>query len=271
MSIYQPELARVTRAFSPTGFDRLLEIKLPGGRALGHQPGQFVELSSLGIGEAPISLCSAPSASSFEVCIRDMGGVTSHFQQLETGDSVGVRGPYGKGFPLEAMAGKNCLIVAGGIGLAPLRSLLQSIVAARDRYGRLIVMYGAREPGELLFTEDLASWAEDPRNEVLVTVDRATGGWSGHVGVVTTLFSEVELGPPRALATAVVGPPVMYRFVLAELASRFVPDDQIFISLERRMRCGVGKCGHCKVDGKEVCIHGPVFTGAEVKGFHETL
>jgi sulfhydrogenase subunit gamma (sulfur reductase) len=270
MSIYQPELARITRASSPTGFDRLLEIELPDGRSLGHRAGQFVELSSFGIGEAPISLCSAPIASGrFELCIRDMGGVTSHLQRLGAGDTVGVRGPYGNGFPLEAMAGKDCLIVAGGIGLAPLRSLVQSLLVARSRYGRLVVMYGAREPGELLFGDDLAAWAEHA--EVMVTVDRPVEGWTGHVGVVTTLFSEVKLGPPRALVAAVVGPPVMYRFVLAELAAHYVPDDQIFISLERRMRCGVGKCGHCKVDGREVCIHGPVFSGAEVKGFHETL
>ena len=272
MSIYEPELARITRAHSPTTFDRCFEIALPGGRTLGHRPGQFVEVSSLGLGEAPISICSAPDRSGrFELCIRDMGGLTSHLQRLGEGDELGVRGPYGNGFPVEATIGKDCLIVAGGIGLAPLRSLIQTLLADRDRFGRLIVMYGAREPNELLFTADLAAWAADPRNEILVTVDRTAEGWTGHVGVVTTLFHEVALGPPQTLLAAVVGPPVMYRFVLAELAAHYVPDDHIFISLERRMKCGVGKCGHCQIDNRVVCVDGPVFTGTEVKGFHETL
>ncbi len=271
-SLYRPLPARITRAAHPTGFDLLLELELLHGQELEHQPGQFVEISCLGLGEAPISLCSSPTRHGrFELCIRDMGGLTSRLQSLREGEIVGVRGPYGKGFPLEAMEGKDCLLVAGGIGLAPLRSLVQAIVDDRDQYGRLMLLYGARLPSELLFGEDLAAWATDPRNQVLVTVDRPEEGWEGNVGVVTTLFSQIRLGAPEETVAAVVGPPVMYRFVLAELAAQVVPEEQIFVSLERRMKCGVGKCGHCQIDNVVVCVDGPVFTGREVLGFHETL
>jgi len=271
-SLYRPGPARITRASSPTSFDRLLELELPGGQDLGHQPGQFVEISCLGAGEAPISVCSSPARRGrFELCIRDMGGLTSRLQLLDGGDVVGIRGPYGNGFPREAFAGNDGLIVAGGIGLAPLRSLIEAVVDDRERYGRLTVLYGAREPSELLFTDDLARWAEDPRNEILVTVDRPDHAWKGNVGVVTTLFPQVKLGPPDRLMAAVVGPPVMYRFVLAELQQASVPEGHIFVSLERRMKCGVGKCGHCQIDNCVVCVDGPVFTGTQVLAFHETL
>jgi sulfhydrogenase subunit gamma (sulfur reductase) len=271
-SIFLPEMARVVRASDPTPTDRFLEIGFENGRALDHRPGQFVEASLLGLGEAPISVCSPPAQrGSFELCIRDMGGLTARLQEVQEGDIVGIRGPYGNGFPMAMMMGRDCLVVAGGIGLAPLRSVISEIAAHREDYGRLILLYGARAPEELLFRDDLARWAEDERNEVLVTVDRAEDGWTGHVGVVTTLFPQIHIDPHNTTVTAVVGPPVMYRFVMAELRGMRLPLDRVFISLERRMKCGVGKCGNCQIDQAQVCVEGPVFTGAQIETFHETL
>ena len=268
--LYVPELASVTKTVSPTDRDRLLRIELPGKRPLGHRPGQFVQVSLMGMGEAPISVCSSPvDEDGFELCIRDMGGLTAGLQRVEAGDLVGIRGPYGNGFPLECMEQMDCLIVAGGIGLAPLRSLIHTILAERARYGRLLLLYGARRQNEILFADEIAAWSEVPRNEILVTVDEPEPGWTGHVGVVTTLFPEIEVDPAKTVVVAMVGPPVMYRFVLAELGALRIPEDQIYFSLERRMKCGVGKCGNCQINHQLVCQDGPVFSATELRSLRE--
>lgn len=267
-----PEMATIGRAENLTAQDRLFEIELPGGKDLGHKPGQFVEVSIYGFGEAPISVSSSPARrGSFELCVRELGGLTGKLHTLGAGDPVGIRGPYGNGFPMENFEGADCLIVAGGIGMAPLRSVVQTILADRDRYGRLILLYGNRTPDDILFADELKAWGEDDRNQILVTIDRPAEGWEGHVGVVTTLFEQITLDSSRRVVAAVVGPPVMYRFVYVELAMMRIPEDHIYFSLERRMKCGVGKCGHCQVEGKYVCIDGPVFTGEALREFHESI
>jgi NAD(P)H-flavin reductase len=164
----------------------------------------------------------------------------------------------------------DCLIVAGGIGMAPVRSVIQSILADRQRYGRLILLYGSKTPGEILFTDEIESWKAGERNEILLAVDREAPGWTGHVGVVTTLFPKIKVNP-KSVAASLCGPPVMYRFVLAELNALRVPASQIFLSLERRMKCGMGKCGHCQIDNRCVCIDGPVFTAEEARQMHESI
>ena len=268
--LYVPELASVTKSLRPTDRDRLLRIELPQKRSLGHRPGQFVQVGIMGTGEAPISVCSSPvDEDGFELCIRDMGGLTAAMQRLEAGDLVGIRGPFGNGFPIECMEQMDCLIVAGGIGLAPLRSLIHTILAERKRYGRLLLLYGARRPNEILFADEIAAWSEIPRNEILVTVDEPEPGWTGHAGVVTTLFPKIEVDPAKTVVVAMVGPPVMYRFVLAELGALHIPEDQIYFSLERRMKCGVGKCGNCQINHKLVCQDGPVFSATELKSLRE--
>jgi sulfhydrogenase subunit gamma (sulfur reductase) len=269
--LYAPEPARITRVERLTELERLFEVELPGGRELGHQPGQFVQVSVFGFGEAPISLSSSPAQRGrFELCVRNMGGLTGALHRLEAGDTIGVRGPFGNGFPMSCMEKMDCLIVAGGIGMAPVRSVIQSIVAERKRYGRLIVLYGSRTPDEILFRDDIESWQRDKGNEILLTVDREAPGWEGHVGVVTTLFRKIEVNP-KSVVAALCGPPVMYRFVLAELTALQVPDKQVFLSLERRMKCGMGKCGHCQIDNRCVCIDGPVFSAEEARGMHESI
>ncbi len=267
-----PQIARVVRAEDLTWQDRLIEIALPQGRELGHRPGQFVQVSALGYGEAPISVSSGPeNKESFDLCVRRIGNVTTALHALQPGDPVGIRGPFGNGFPMDHLVGRDCLVVAGGIGLAPLRSVIHSILADRDRYGRLIVLHGARRMEDILFADEIAAWQRDPRNEVLLTVDEPTTEWSGHVGVITTLFPKIEVDPANLVVVAMVGPPVMYRFVILELRRLGVGNDQMFMSLERRMKCGVGKCGHCQIDGRCVCVDGPVFSGSEIMAMHEAI
>ena len=270
--LFVPEMAKITRAEDLTEQDRIFEIELPGGKDLGHKPGQFVEVSIFGFGEAPISISSSPAKKgSFELCVRKLGGLTGKMHTLGAGDAVGIRGPLGNGFAMEEFQGADCLIVSGGIGMAPLRSVVDSIMAEREKYGRMTLLYGNRSPADILFTEELEAWGKGENNEVLVTIDRPAEGWEGNVGVVTTLFERIELDPSRRTVAVVVGPPVMYRFVYAELAALHIPDDHIYFSLERRMKCGVGKCGNCQIEGKYVCIDGPVFTGAELRSFHESI
>jgi len=270
--LFVPEIAKITRAENLTEQDRLFEIELPGGKDLGHEAGQFVEVSIFGFGEAPISISSSPAKTgSFELCVRKLGGLTSKLHTMGAGDELGIRGPLGNGFPMADFEGADCLLVAGGIGMAPLRSVVNTILAERDKYGRMILLYGNRSPDDILFTNELDEWAKGEGNEVLVTIDRPADGWDGNVGVVTTLFNDIELDPSRRIVAAVVGPPVMYRFVYAELQALQIPDNHIYFSLERRMKCGVGKCGNCQIEGKYVCIDGPVFTGDELRSFHESI
>lgn len=226
-----------------------------------HRPGQFVELSVIGTGEAPISICSSPTRRGIlELCVRRAGRVTGALFRHPAGALVGIRGPYGNGFPVEDMEGQDLLIVAGGLGMAPLRSLLWYALDRRQRFGKVTLMYGARTPADMLFREELVSLAGMDSVNTLLTVDRdPTGTWSHHVGLLPALFREVHLDPARTYA-AVVGPPVVYKFVLRELLALNFPKDRILMSLERRMKCGIGKCGHCTVGYKYTCIHGPVFT-----------
>ncbi len=270
--LFVPEVATITRAENLTEQDRMFEIELPGGKDLGHKPGQFVEVSILGFGEAPISVTSSPAKKgSFELCVRRLGALTGKMHTLGAGDAVGIRGPLGNGFPMEDFQGADCLIVAGGIGMAPLRSLVTTILAERERYGRMMLLYGNRTPSDILFREELEEWGRAEGGQVLVTIDTPAEGWEGNVGVVTTLFEQIELDRSRRMVAAVVGPPVMYRFVYAELTALHIPDDHIYFSLERRMKCGLGKCGNCQIEGKYVCIDGPVFTGEELGRFHESI
>jgi sulfhydrogenase subunit gamma (sulfur reductase) len=270
--LYVPEIATIIRARNLTEHDRIFVIELAERRDLGHRPGQFVQVSIFGFGEAPISVCSPPEKQgAFDLCVQRIGGLTTALNRLGPGDRVGIRGPFGKGFPMEFMRHMDCLIIAGGIGLAPLRSVIDTIFLNRDQYRRLIVLYGTRRPEDILFPDELQAWQTEPGNEILVTVDEPGDGWDGHVGVVTTLFDRVKIDPARTVVAALVGPPVMYRFVLAELLALGIPEDQIFFSLERRMKCGMGKCGNCQIEHRYVCIDGPVFSGAELRDLHESI
>ncbi len=272
-NIYLPERAELVRVEKLTETERLFEVKLPGGRDLGHQPGQFVQVSLYGIGEAPISICSSPLArGTFEMVVRNVGNVTAALHRLKAGDSVGIRGPFGKGFPLEDLWGKDVLFVGGGIGLPPLRSLINTLLDKqyRGRIKRLIILYGTRSPAEFLFTEERKEWERRKDVEYQVTIDRPAPGWTGHVGVITTLLPDLPLDFANTMAI-VCGPPVMFKFAILALHSKGLRDEQILLSLERRMKCGVGKCGHCQINNVYVCQDGPVFSYAKIRDLKEAI
>jgi len=271
-SIYLPTQSRILEVQPLTKLEKLFTIELPGGIALGHKPGQFVEVSLLGVGEAPISISSSPSRSngSFELCIRRAGDLTSVIHRMTSGETIGIRGPFGRGFPFERFRGKDMLFAPGGLGLAPLRSLINQVIDERGNFGRVIILYGARHPSELLFTDELAEWQARDDIELHLTVDRADDNWKGNVGVITTLFPKVDIHPRNTVAVT-IGPPVMYRFVLMELLGKGIPEGNIWLSLERRMKCGVGKCGHCQINHLYTCQSGPSFSYAEIKHLAEAL
>jgi NAD(P)H-flavin reductase len=186
--------------------------------------------------------------------------VTDALYRLGTNDVVGLRGPYGNGFPVEEIEGNNVVLVAGGLGMAPLRSLLWYALDNRDRFGDVVLMYGAKTPTDMLFREELVSLVERTDLQCLLTVDAdPTGAWKNHIGLLPTMFDKTEIDPATTFA-AVCGPPIVYRFVLERLLALGFAKDRILMSLERRMKCGVGKCGHCSVGYKYTCVHGPIFT-----------
>ena len=270
-SLYQPTLAEIVKIEQLTEREKLFTLYLKDGHDLGHKAGQFVEVSVFGIGEAPISVTSSPTRNgTFELCVREVGDVTRALHRMEPGSTVGIRGPFGNGFPMEKMRGKDLLFAPGGIGLFPLRSVIQQVLDERESFGRVIILYGARNPSELLFKDELAQWEARDDVEFHVTVDRGDESWTGNVGVITTLFPKVTINPRNTVALT-VGPPVMYRFVLMELLSKGIQDGNILLSLERRMKCCLGKCGHCQINNVYVCQKGPVFSYAQLKDLPEAI
>lgn len=270
--VFVPEMARITAIRQMTALEKLFTIELPNGFSLNHRPGQFVEVSCFGIGEAPISISSSPSRSNgfFEICVRKVGDVTAALHRLKVGDYIGIRGPFGRGFPIEKFRGKDMLFAPGGLGLAPLRSLINQVLDERALFGRVIILYGARAPSELLFLDELKLWESREDVELHLTVDRGDETWKGHIGVITTLFKDITINPRNTVAVT-CGPPVMYRFVLMELLGKGISEGNIYLSLERRMKCGVGKCGHCQINQIYTCQSGPVFAYREIKGLEEAL
>jgi len=269
--LYAPRPAELVKVDELTPRERVFEFRLKDGKSLGHRPGQFVEVSVAGIGEAPISISSSPTRDGvFQLAIRKIGNVTNALHTLEKGAIVGIRGPFGNGFPLETLEGKDILLVAGGIGLFPLRSLVQYILDRRSSFGRVVMLLGARSPAERLFLGELAAWSKNPEIEFYETVDKGDERWKGREGVITTLIPKVQIDPKKTMAV-VVGPPIMYRFVIVELKKKDLADEHIILSLERRMKCGVGKCWHCQINGVYVCQEGPVFTLAQLRSLREAL
>ncbi|HET7011979.1 MAG TPA: FAD/NAD(P)-binding protein [Anaerolineales bacterium] len=271
-SIYLPIEASIAGVQPIAKLEKLFKIELPNGLSIQHEPGQFVGVSVLGVGEAPISISSSPSRSngSFELCVRKVGSVTAALHNLKPGQTIGIRGPFGHGFPVADFRGKDILFAPGGLGLAPLRSLIQQVLDERHHFGRVILLYGAKNPSELLFTDEIETWRKRGDMEIHLTVDRGDEAWKGNVGVITTLFPKIQVHPRNTIAVT-VGPPVMYRFVLMELLGKGIPEGNIWLSLERRMKCGVGKCGHCQMNHVFTCQDGPAFSYAQIKPLEEAL
>ena len=260
-----PEPARIVRTYPLTEDVKFFQVRIVDmERALSfkYNPGQFAMISVLGAGEAPFSISSTPSRPGLlEFCIRKVGSVTKALFRLKENDLIGVRGPYGNGFPIEKMIGKDILIVVGGLGAAPLRSVLLYCLDNRDHFRRVSMLHGAKRPAEMIFREEFLALKEREDLECHLAVDEDdTGIWTENIGVVTTLFPKLEQIDPANIYALVCGPPVMYKFVIKEFIKLKIPKDQILMTLERRMKCGVGKCGRCNIGSKYVCLDGPVFT-----------
>ncbi len=266
-ALYVPEPAQIIDKEAMTEEETWYHLRLESERSLDHDPGQFVGVSVFGVGEAPISVTSPPSMKDgFELCIRHVGNVTDILRGLDIGDWVGIRGPFGRGFDLEPAKGKDILFVAGGLGLVPLRSVIKTALENRSDFRRVILFYGTRSPDTLLYEDEIAQWDADPDVEFHLTVDMTDDTWKHNVGVVTTLFPRVDFDPKDTVAY-ICGPDIMFRFVVQQTTRLGIPDENTFLSLERRMKCGVGKCGHCQEGSVYVCREGPCFSYAEVKAF----
>jgi NAD(P)H-flavin reductase len=227
-------------------------------------PGQFNMLYVFGVGELPISISGDPERREKLVyTVRSVGQATLALVTRKPGDAVGVRGPFGNQWPMAAARGKDVIIVAGGIGLAPLRPAIYHILRHRGDYGRLIVLYGARSPRDMLYKKEMAAWGYLPDTQVVTTVDYGGVSWRGHVGVVTTLFRYVRLQPTQTVAM-ICGPEIMMRYVVRELGQRGLPPDNVYLSMERNMKCAVGFCGHCQLGPYFVCKDGPVFSYKDI-------
>jgi len=221
-------------------------------------PGQFNMMYVFGVGEVPISISSDPAkAPAIHHTTRVVGVVTKAMRRLKRGDMIGIRGPFGTHWPVEEAVGKDVIIVAGGIGLAPLRPALYWLMAHREKYHKIVLLYGTRSPEDILYRQELERWRGQFDLEIQVTVDRAASSWRGNVGVVTTMIPRAPFDPSNTVAM-VCGPEVMMRFTAMGLQKRGVPEDRIYLSMERNMKCGIGLCGHCQYGPLFTCKDGPV-------------
>ena len=268
--IYLPEMATVNKAELMNETEVYLHLSMDG-QSLQYNPGQFVEVSVAGIGEAPISISSSPTQEGFELVIRRIGNVTNKIHQLQAGDKLGIRGAYGNGcYPVEQVKGKDLVFICGGIGLVPQRSFINYVLDNRGDYGAVTVLSGTKSHTLRLFTDELADWEQRDDINLFETVDESHDDWNGNVGVVTTLIPKIE----SDLNTAkifICGPPIMYKFVLMALKEKNISHDSIYVNLERKMKCGVGKCGHCQMNDKYVCLDGPVFRYCDLGSVPEAI
>ena len=243
-----------------------LTLDLDGiGGGYAFQPGQFNMVYVFGTGEAAVSISSDPARpGTLDHTIHRVGLVTSALAQKKRGDLIGIRGPFGSSWPIEVAKGKDVCIASGGIGLAPLRPVIYSMLKNRSAYGRIIVLYGGRSPLDLLYRVELERWANDFEVEVLVTVDRGDSSWKGHIGVVTSLFQYIKLDARETIAY-VCGPEIMMKYTIDELERRGVPQEQMYVSMERNMKCAIGFCGHCQYGPTFICKEGPVYPVPRVR------
>lgn len=274
IDIYLPQPATLLEKRAMTGHESFFHFAMDAGVELTYQPGQFLEISVPGMGECPISITSSPSnahETTFELVVRAVGNVTHAIHALQPGDKIGVRGPFGTSFPVEdALLGHDLLFICGGIGLVPVRSAINYVLNRRSDYGTVNILLGTRTPEDRLFTDELYAWKL--RDDLILreTVDVADPSWGADVGVITRLIPRVKLTAENT-RVIICGPPIMYRFVLFELNKLGICAEHIYLSLERRMKCGVGKCGHCQINGIYACQSGPVFKYADIAALREAI
>ncbi len=251
-----------------------VEMLNGGGEAFhDYKPGQFAFVSAFGVGEAPFGIANIPNNGdpTLDFAINRLGSVTTDLHELGVGDMVGVRGPMGNGFPMDKFKGKNLVVIGGGIGGAPLRPVIQTVMANRGDYGDFLILWAARNPSLLVFTDEYDQWRATPNTELYLTVDQADSTWKEGVGLITQLLEKVAPSPRNSI-TITCGPPIMIHFVNRVLVEKlnFKPE-QNYVTLEARMHCGIGKCGRCNLGTKLVCVDGPVFTMAEVGALLESF
>jgi NAD(P)H-flavin reductase len=266
-----PEAVKVKKIFWETEDVFTIELVYDSDekREFSYKPGQFNMLYAFGVGESAISISSDSSKkNSLLHTIHKVGYVTNVLSKLKKGDIIGLRGPFGSSWPLEEAKGKDICIIVGGIGLAPLRPSIYHILKHRKQYGKFVLLYGARTPRDILYPVELESWRKKYDIQIEVTVDRADSTWRGHVGVVTTLLNYVELNPEKTMAM-VCGPEIMMKYAVDELIKQGVTENEIFVSLERNMKCALGFCGHCQYGPSFVCKDGPVFSFSKVTDIFE--
>jgi NAD(P)H-flavin reductase len=269
--IYLPQLATVADVSQMNVTEKYLRLSMDDGQ-FDFTPGQFVEVSIAGFGEAPITISSSPTlADSFELVVRKIGRVSGAIHGLKRGDKLGIRGPLGKGiYPVEEAKGKNLVFICGGIGMVPQRSFINYALDNRGDYGDVAILQGTKSYDLRLFTSEIEAWSQRGDVQMLETLDEGDARWKGNVGVVTKLIPKVETDLKSA-TILVCGPPIMYKFVLMALADRDVPRENIFLNLERKMKCGVGKCGHCQINNAYVCMSGPVFRYSDLASLPEAI
>lgn len=260
VDVMEPIPFRVLAKRKELGDTYTLDLQpVSGAKHFAFQPGQFNMLYVFGVGEVPISISGDPAKPEKLVhTVRTVGATSNALVNLKKGDVVGVRGPFGAPWPVEAHEGNDIVIIAGGIGLAPLRPSIYHVLNNRDKYGRLVILYGARSPKDILFLKELQTWRGRLDTYVDVSVDHAGGDWSGNVGPVTRLIPRANFDAHHATAM-VCGPEIMMRFTVPMLLEAGMSKDDIFVSMERNMKCAVGHCGHCQLGGQFVCKDGPVF------------
>ncbi|RJP22612.1 MAG: oxidoreductase [Candidatus Omnitrophota bacterium] len=265
---YEPAIYSIHSISDLTPHEKLFRIEIPDAVDFRHEPGQFVQLSVWGWGEAPISISNSPTRKGYlEFAIRHAGSLTGALHQMRPGSKIGLRGPFGNGFDVNRLRSQNLLLIAGGCGLAPLRSLIQYCEDCRDEFMDIRILYGAKTPHDLLYKSDLAAWMESETFDCRIIVDfvAPNHGYSGKIGLLPELIPPLEVEAENTTAV-LVGPPMMYPFVVEALRKKGLDDERIMVSLERHMKCGIGKCGHCAIDHFSCCIDGPVFLLRDLQG-----
>ncbi|MGE5294878.1 MAG: FAD/NAD(P)-binding protein [Solirubrobacterales bacterium] len=269
--IYLPQLATVADISQMNVTEKYLRLSIDDGM-FDFLPGQFVEVSVAGIGEAPITISSSPTQKDgFELVVRKIGNVSGAVHNLKKGSKIGIRGPLGKGiYPVEEAKGKNLVFICGGLGLVPQRSFINYVLDNRSDYGDVAILQGTKNYDMRLFTSEIDAWSKRGDIQVLETLDEGNPAWGGPVGVVTKLIPKVQTDLKSA-EILVCGPPVMYKFVLMALEEFDVSHKNVYVNLERKMKCGVGKCGHCQINSTYVCMDGPVFRYSDLASLPEAI
>jgi NAD(P)H-flavin reductase len=269
-TVFTPTPAEIVGIIEMTPTEKYFTLKPQEPKLLNFYPGQIIEASLFGYGEIPIGYASSPTRQhTFDIVVRTVGNVSTAINKLQKGDTLYVRGPLGHGFNLDELRGNNILIIAGGLGLCPTRSLTCYILDRRHEFKNFVQFVGTRSPKEILFKDDIQDWRVSPDIELYETVDTPSSDWTGEVGLITNLFKKRQID--RSFKVIVCGPPVMYRSVIAELGKIGIPHAHIYLDLERRMKCAVGKCGHCQINDVYVCVDGPVFTYEQLKDLEEAF